>query len=114
MNPSRALFLACTTCLAFAATGCARRTYYVASPPPPPPPQAYREVPPLIQSAEQNGFRLGQQEGARDAYQSDYHPRDDRGFHDTPGYDPRLGPYPPYRDAFRAAYLHGYDRNFQH
>ncbi len=97
--------------LAFGLGGCAHRTYYVASPPPPPP-QAYREVPPLVQLAEQTGYRAGLDEGARDAYRGDYHPRADRAFHDTPGYDPQLGPYPPYRDAFRSAYLRGYDRNF--
>ena len=110
MHRLRSLFVAASACVTFGVCGCAHRTYYVA--PSPPPPQAYREVPPLIQLAEQNGYRAGQDEGARDAYQSGYHPRDDRAFHDTPGYDPRLGPYPPYRDAFRSAFLRGYDRNF--
>ncbi len=113
MQRHRYLLTVASACVTIGVSGCAHRTYYVA-PPPPPPPQAYREVPPLIQSAEQNGFRLGQEEGARDAYRSGYHPRNDRGFRDTPGYDPRLGPFPPYRDAFRSAYLRGYDRNFNH
>lgn len=114
MPSSRSLLLLSAS-LAFGLSGCAHRTYYVAPPPPPPPPpQAYREVPPLIQLAERNGYRAGVDKGARDAYQSGYHPRDDRAFRDTPGYDPRLGPYQPYRDAFREAFLRGYDRNFNH
>jgi hypothetical protein len=49
----------------------------------------------------------------RDAYHGfGYQPRRDRAFHDTPGYDPGLGPYGAYRDAFRSAYLQGYDRGF--
>ena len=111
MLSSRSLLFV-TACLGLSISGCSHRRYY-ASPPPPPPPQAYREVPPLIQLAEQTGYRAGLEEGARDAYQSGYHPRDDQGFRETPGYDPRLGPFPPYRDAFRSAYLRGYDSNFR-
>ena len=113
MQPSRSLLLLSAS-FALCLAGCSHHTYYVAPPPPPPPPQAYREVPPLVQLAQQNGYRAGLDEGARDAYQRGYHPRNDRAFHDTPGYDPRLGPFPPYRDAFREAFLRGYDRNFNH
>ncbi len=113
MQPSRSLLLLSAS-FALGLAGCSHHTYYVAPPPPPPPPQAYREVPPLVQLAQQNGYRAGLDEGARDAYQRGYHPRNDRAFHDTPGYDPRLGPFPPYRDAFREAFLRGYDRNFNH
>ncbi len=50
---------------------------------------------------------------SRDAYRGfGYQPKRDPAFRDTPGYDPSLGPYGPYRDAFRAAYLHGYDQGF--
>ena len=30
----------------------------------------------------------------------------------APGYDPALGPFGPYRDAFRSAYVRGYDQAF--
>ncbi len=98
------------TCFALGLSGCSHRTYY--APPPPPPPQAYREAPPLIERAKHIGYRTGLDQGARDAYQGEYHPREDRAFRETPGYDPRLGPFPPYRDAFRSAYLRGYDQSF--
>jgi hypothetical protein len=89
--------------------GCAQRTYY-APPPPPPPPQA---VPPLVGEAEHNGFRAGVDDGTRDAFNGfGYHPKHDRNFQETPGYDPRLGPYGPYQSYFRSAYLRGYDRGF--
>jgi hypothetical protein len=90
-------------------TGCGPRTYYG---PPPPPPPGYA-VPPLIAQAERDGFRMGNEDGARDAYQGrGYHPRGDRNFKVTPGYDPAMGPYPPYRDRFRNSYLRGYDRGY--
>ena len=94
---------------ALAMSGCAHRRYYYAPPPPPP---AYREVPPLVREADQFGYRAGLDDGARDAYRGDYRPRSSRAFHDTPGYNPNLGPYPPYRDEFRNAYLRGYDESF--
>jgi hypothetical protein len=87
--------------------GCAPHYY---APPPPPPPNA---VPALIQRADYEGFRTGRDDGARDAYNgTGYHPQHDRKVHDTPGYDPALGPYGPYRDSFRRAYLRGYDQGF--
>ena len=90
------------------ATGCASHVY--AGPPPPPPGYA---VPPLIERADREGFRMGSDDGARDAYNGrGYRPRADRKFKETPGYDPALGPYPPYRDRFRAAYLRGYSRGY--
>jgi hypothetical protein len=90
--------------------GCASHTYYAAYAPTPPP--AYG-TPPLIVQAEHQGFRAGTEDGARDAYNGyGHHPQHDRKFHDTPGYDPGLGPYGPYRDAFRKAYLRGYDQSF--
>lgn len=92
-----------------AMTGCAQRAYYAS----PPPPQQF--VPPLTQEAERNGFRAGLDAGSRDAYNGfGYHPKRDRGFHDTPGYDPRLGPFGAYQNYFRGAYLRGYDKGFYH
>jgi hypothetical protein len=103
-----ALPLAMAACL-FSA-GCAPHYY---GPPPPPPPPGYNGVPPLIERAQHEGFRAGSEDGARDSYNGfGYHPRHDRKFHNTPGYDPALGPFPPYRDAFRNAYLQGYDKGF--
>ena len=91
-------------------TGCASHRYYA---PPPPPPPAYAQRPPLIQLADQNGFRTGESNGARDAYEGrGYRPQADRAFHETPGYDPNLGPFQPYRRAFRDAYVRGYDNGF--
>lgn len=92
-------------------SGCSQQRYYAVAPPPPP---GYGEVPPLVRLAESNGYRLGVDDGARDAYGSGYHPHEDRAFYETPGYDPLLGPLPPYRDAFRGAYMRGYDRSFRH
>jgi hypothetical protein len=100
------LIAACSTFL-FAGLGCAPRY----APPPPPPPGA--QMPPLIQLADHNGFETGRADGARDVDAGiPYHARSTRAYHDTPGYDPHLGPFPPYRDAFRNAYLRGYDRGY--
>jgi hypothetical protein len=72
-------------------------------------------APPLAQEAGHNGFRMGMDAGVRDAYNGfGYHPKRDRAFHDTPGYDPRLGPYGPYQNYFRDAYLRGYQQGFYH
>ena len=93
-------------------TGCASRTYYAAAPPPPPY-NGYQSAPPLIERAEHEGFRIGSEAGARDAYNGfGHHPQHDRSFHDTPGYDPAMGPYSAYRDAFRRSYLRGYDESY--
>jgi len=103
-----ALPLITSACLFLA--GCTPHTYYVAGPPPPPP---YNSVPPLIARADHEGFRTGSEDGARDAYNGlGHHPQRDRKFHDTPGYEPALGPYGPYRDAFHRAYIRGYDQAF--
>ena len=95
-----------------ATTGCASHHYYAYAPPPPP---VYaQQRPPLIQVAEQNGFRAGSNAGARDAVRGyGYHAKRDRDFHDAPGYDPTLGPFDAYRHAFRDAYLRGYDAGFR-
>ena len=91
--------------------GCRRQQAYA---PPPPPPVSYAgQVPPLIQSAQRNGFRAGQDDGARDAYyRAGYTPRRDRRYTDAPGYNYQLGPIQPYVDAFRNAYLRGYDQGY--
>ena len=104
-----ALPVVAATCLFTA--GCASHTAYYAPPPPPPP--GYSSVPPLIASADREGFRSGTEDGARDAYNGvGYHPRHDRKFHATPGYNSALGPYEPYRNAFQRAYMRGYDQGF--
>jgi hypothetical protein len=90
--------------------GCASHRYYAAGPPPAPYNAYNNSVPPLISRAEHEGFRIGSEDGARDAYNGlGHHPQHDRNFQDTPGYDPALGPYKPYRDAYRNSYLRGYD-----
>jgi hypothetical protein len=108
MNLSRfALPLAAAACLLTA--GCASHTYYVAPGPPPP---SY-SVPPLIARANQEGYRAGSADGARDAYNGfGHHPQRDRNFHDAPGYDPALGPFGPYKDAFRNSYIRAYDQSY--
>ncbi len=95
-------------------SGCASHPYYAVAPPPPPPVYGYRQPPPLITVAEQEGFRAGRDDGARDSYVGhSYRPEHDRKFHDTPGYDPRLGPHEPYRNAFRDAYVRGYAAGYR-
>lgn len=81
--------------------GCASHPYYAPGPPPPP----YNGGPSLLESAQREGFRAGTSDGARDAYNGfGYHPKRDRKFRDVRG---------PYRDAFRGAYLQGYDQGFR-
>ena len=83
-----ALIAACSLAM-LAATVC-HPAYY--PPPPPPPPM---QQPPLVQLAERNGFETGRSDGARDAsYGAAFHARNTRAYHDTPGYDPQLGPFP--------------------
>ena len=108
MKLSRVAFpVVAAACLMTA--GCASHSYYAVAPPPPP----YNSVPPLIDRASHEGFRAGSQDGTRDLYNGfGHHPERDRKFHDAPGYDPALGPYGPYRDAFRSAYVRGYNQAF--
>jgi len=90
-------------------TGCASHSY-VGAPPPPPPGYA---APPLIEQAQREGFRMGSEDGARDAYNGrGYRPKSDRKFKETPGYSPELGPYRPYHDSFQEAYLRGYYKGY--
>ena len=94
--------------LLFTAVGCAHPYY-----PPPPPPPPVAQGSPLVQLAEQNGFNTGRSEGAHDAeIGAPYRAHRTRAFHDTPGYNPQLGPFPVYCDAFRDAYLRGYNRGY--
>jgi hypothetical protein len=98
------LFVITAACIS--TTGCARHPYY------PPPPLA--GAPPLIVRANREGFRAGSEEGARDRVNAvGYRPRRDREYRDTPGYDPALGPFGPYRDAFRNAYFRGYEQGYR-
>lgn len=54
------------------------------------------------------------EDGSRDASSgTGFHPRKDRRYAETPGYEPGMGPYGPYRDAFRNAYLRGYSEGFR-
>jgi hypothetical protein len=104
------LMIAALSALLLTAAGCAH--HY---PPPPPPPPPMAQAPPIVQLAQHNGFETGRSDGARDAANGEsFHARRTHAYHDTPGYDPQLGPFPVYRDAFRDAYLHGYDRGFYH
>jgi len=105
-----ALPFAIAACLFTA--GCAPHPIYYAAAPPP---QPYNSVPTLIERADHEGFRAGSEDGARDLYNGfGHHPERDRKYHDAPGYDPSLGPYGPYRDAFRSAYIRGYNQAFYH
>jgi len=109
MKSTRLLLAAASSLFLFAGLGCAP---HYAPPPPPPPPVA--QVPPLIQLADHNGFETGRSDGARDVESgAPYKARSTRAYHDTPGYDPHLGPFGPYRDAFRNAYLRGYDQGYR-
>jgi hypothetical protein len=89
-------------------TGCSHPKYYAAPPPP-----AYAPGPSVIDLGGRNGYSTGAQDGSRDAsFGYPYAPRRTRAYHDTPGYDPNVGPRGPYVNAFRNAYLQGYDKAF--
>jgi len=106
MKSSRAILALVSSVVLFAAVGCAHNY-----PPPPPPPPAIAS--PLVQLAEHNGFETGRSDGERAASAGyPFAARSTRAYHDTPGYDPALGPFPVYRNAFRNAYLRGYDKGF--
>jgi hypothetical protein len=112
MKPHRYLAFVVTSVAMLAGLGCTNNHQYGLQPPPPP---AYAAVPPLVQVADRDGFRTGESDGAIDAREGrHYRAQSTRAYHDTPGYDRNLGPFPPYRDAFRNAYLRGYDRGFRH
>jgi hypothetical protein len=108
-TPVRITLLSLLAATVFSTAGCG--PHYYAAPPPPPP--AYGGPAALIDRADHAGYRAGFDDGARDASSGfGYHPQHDRKFHDTVGYDPALGPFGPYRDYFRRAYLRGYGEAF--
>ena len=110
MKPFRLAAISLLTAATLFTAGCAQHPYYAATPPPA---AYYQSAPPLVERAEREGFRAGSEDGARDLYNGfGHHPQHDHSYHDTPGYDPALGPYGPYRDAFRRSYLRGYDQSF--
>lgn len=82
---------------------------------PPPPPAVYAPSPQQLDQASRNGFRAGEEDGSRDAYNgAPFSARRTQAYHDTPGYDDSVGPFEPYQNTFRNAYLRGYDRGFYH
>jgi hypothetical protein len=98
------LVITTATCLLVA--GCAARSY-------PTPPVAAFAPAPLEQDADRHGFKTGKEDGTRDAaYGIGYHPKRDRNYIETVGYDPLSGSYELYRDFFRSAYLRGYETGF--
>jgi hypothetical protein len=103
----KGLLAAISSVVIFGALGCA--PHYVAPPPPPPPPAA----PPIVQFAERQGFELGRADGARTAEAgAPPEPRRTPAYHDTPGYQPGMGPFDVYQNAFRNAYLRGYEKGY--
>jgi hypothetical protein len=108
MKTTRLALSATAAIILAASLGCAHNY-----PPPPPPPPPIAQAPPIIDLADHNGFETGRADGARDAANGyPYSARRTRAYHDTPGYDPHLGPFRAYQNAFRNAYLRGYDRGF--
>ena len=79
----------------------------------PPPPGIVAPSQALFDLASRNGFRTGHDDGARDVYYGvRYEPRRTPAYHNAPGYDPNLGPFEPYANTFRNAYLRGYDEGY--
>jgi len=108
MQANRVVLTSGLLLLMLASIGCSHTNYY---PPPPPPPAA--QVPAVVQLADRNGFLTGRTDGARDATSGfAFAPRRTRAYHDTPGYDPALGPFSVYRNAFRDAYVRGYGQGY--
>ncbi|HEX3438428.1 MAG TPA: hypothetical protein VHT24_16785 [Pseudacidobacterium sp.] len=100
------LFLSALALLA----GCASHPAYYA-PPPPPPPATY--VPPVVQTAQQNGYADGVRIGARDRIEGhSYRPAYSERYANTPGYYPQLGGFWQYQSAYRDAYVRGYHRGY--
>ena len=98
-----------------ALSGCDDRPYMVAPRPPPPPVPVAAAPTTNLELAGKNGFRLGLDEGDRDSSQGlKFDPKRAAAYHDAPGYDSSLGPSGEYADAFREAYLRGYDKGYYH
>ncbi|MGC1298942.1 MAG: hypothetical protein WA869_28290 [Alloacidobacterium sp.] len=92
--------------------GCASHpAYYVA----PPPPQAAYAEPLLMQTAHQNGFADGLQNGERDRVEGhSFRPTYSNRYANTPGYSSQLGgPFWQYQSAYRDAYVRGYGKGYQ-
>ena len=110
MNLKRTTMLATLGLALMATVGCSHSYYPPAGPPPPPPPA---QPGPLFQLADRNGYQTGRADGAREAYAGyPFAPRRTRAYHETPGYDANLGPFHPYQNAFRNAYLRGYQDGY--
>jgi len=110
MKWNRLLLLSTLSLVLLAGAGCAH-TYYPPNQAPPP----VAQVPPLIQLADRNGFQTGRADGQRDVFNGyPYEARRTRAYHETPGYDANLGPLGQYRNAFRNAYLRGYEAGYYH
>ena len=121
----------CTASIAFA-LGCADHQWSADNPPPPPAPQydadnqppppppsyegapaPYPSAPSIVQIADRNGFITGRGDGQRDSYSGrPYRARSTRAYYETPGFDPRIGPFGAYQNAFRLSYLRGYDQGY--
>jgi len=110
MKIRQIVLLSTASVLLASGLGCAHH-YYA-----PPPPAAPAYTPSAnVQLAERNGYQLGRTDGGRDAYNGyPFSARRTRAYHDTPGYDPSLGPLGQYQNTFRNAYLRGYDNGFYH
>lgn len=103
------LFAFATFGAAIVLTGCSHRAYVYAGPPAPPPPA----VDPMARLASSNGFHDGRMLGRADAERGlPYAPRHNAYFHDVPGWQPGMGPHQEYRDAYRNAFLHGYNESY--
>lgn len=110
VTPARLALVCMLTAAALATAGCGPH-YYAAAPPPPP---AYGNPGALVDRADHAGYRAGFDNGARDVANGfGYHAQKGPIYHDTVGYDPSLGPFGPYRDYFRRAYVRGYDEGFR-
>ena len=108
MNHRRIFALSSTAFSLLLLAGCADHAVYYAPPPP-----VYGPAPALLDFASRNGFQTGEADGRRDIYYGrQYAPRSTPAYHDAPGYDPNLGPPEPYVNAFRNAYLRGYDLGY--
>lgn len=124
MRLRRVLSIGVSTAALLLALGCEDHQWSADNPPPPPaipqydagqvpppPPPPYE--PALVSVADRNGFITGRADGRRDAYAGRYYrARSTRAYYETPGYDGRLGPFGPYQNAFRLAYLRGYEQGY--
>lgn len=95
--------------------GCGGDEYYRAAAPPPPPAVygGYYQQPALARTAEENGFRDGLADGARDRDTGhSFRPGSNDKYEDCPGYYGELGSRDAYKRYYRDAYRHGYNRGY--